>query len=76
MENYETEIERLKGSIEALAIIAASSLMGSNPSEEDRRKLGELLKSVSITGVEGLSPTARSGFGDTMMVIRETAGLD
>ncbi len=76
MENYETEIEKLKGSIEALATIAASYLMGSNPSEEERRKLGEILKSVSITGVEGLSPTARIGFGDTMTVIRETAGLD
>ena len=47
MENYETEIEKLKGSIEALAIIAALSLMGSNPSEEARQKLGEILKGTS-----------------------------
>ena len=31
--------------------------------------------SVSITGVEGLSPAARIGFGNTMTAIRDAAGL-
>ena len=33
MENYETETEKLKGGIEALAVMAAASLIGTKPSQ-------------------------------------------